>query len=99
MFLLSGALLILDVVFHYCDVFKVNIQVMFPVEVLCKLTITVTCFWVFVCNANVRRQLKAKYPQGIGRFLKAEDRRKTVAVLWKEKISAFEDSSFNEGKY
>ena len=54
MFLLTGALVILDVIFHYCDIFKLNMHVMLPVQIVCKLSITITCFWVFACNAKVK---------------------------------------------
>ena len=83
MFLLTGALLVIqDVVFRYCDSIEVSMQVMLLVQIVCKLSIT--CFWVFVCNENVKAQLKAKYPWGIGRFLNTEDRNKTASVLWKK---------------
>ena len=84
---LTATFLVLDVVFHYIAFFKLNMYVTLPVQVICKIGIMVAFFWVFVCNGRVKKQLKTKYPNGIGRCLKVEEtKRKTVSVLWKERV-------------
>ena len=70
--LLTGLLVTLDVVLHYCDIFKLNMHAMLPMQIVCTFSITITCFWVFVCNAVQYRgewAVEGKIPSGYWAFV------------------------------